>query len=280
MTYQTFWKRLAAVCGENEAKAVARMVFEDRCGLSLADVFVGKDSQLSAEQGAELEEILGRLLQNEPVQYVLGWADFCGHRFAVEPGVLIPRPETEELCEWVKVSVAGRPELRILDACCGSGCIGIALALGLPGTRVSMYDISPVACRVSQFNAAALSASVNVFRHDARQPLPAEANRFDVVVSNPPYITPEERSEMERNVLDHEPELALFVPGDQPLVYYAAIAAQAKEALKPGGMVFFEINPKFVAQMQETLSAAGFGNIEVRMDGFGRQRMMKAVCLR
>ena len=276
MTYDELWRPLAAVYDEGEARAIVRYVLDVRFGLTAADVYCGKVTQLSADRQHELGEIMRRLMQAEPVQYVLGEADFCGHTFAVEPGVLIPRPETEDLCAWAVESAAARRVAApaLLDIGTGSGCIAVTLALDIDGARVEAWDVADVPLRVASANAARLGAEVSVSRVDALRP-PRDVARWDMVVSNPPYVCLSERAAMEPNVLAYEPAEALFVPDDDPLRFYRAIADYASAALKPCGELFFEINPLLAAEMQAMLTAAGLGPAEMRRDRFGRERLLK-----
>lgn len=276
MTYDELWRPLAAVYGTGEARAIVRYVLDARFGLSPADVYCGKVTQLSADDQRALCEIMRRLMKAEPVQYVLGEAEFCGRSFAVEPGVLIPRPETEDLCAWVVESAAARrlAAPALLDIGTGSGCIAVTLALEVEGARVTAWDVSPTALSVASANARKLGAEVSVSRVDALRP-PRDVAAWDAVVSNPPYVLCSERAGMEPNVLDYEPAEALFVPDDDPLLFYRSIAAYAYDALKPGGELFFEINPLLAAEMQAMLTDAGFGPAELRHDRFGRERLLK-----
>lgn len=276
MTYDELWRPLAAVYDEGEARAIVRYVLDVRFGLTAADVYCGKVTQLSADRQHELGEIMRRLMKAEPVQYVLGEAEFCGRPFAVEPGVLIPRPETEDLCAWAVESAAARRVAApaLLDIGTGSGCIAVTLALDIDGARVEAWDVADVPLRVASANAARLGAEVSVSRVDALRP-PRDVARWDMVVSNPPYVCLSERAAMEPNVLAYEPAEALFVPDDDPLRFYRAIADYASAALKPCGELFFEINPLLAAEMQAMLTAAGLGPAEMRRDRFGRERLLK-----
>lgn len=275
MTYDELWRRLAAVYDAGEAKAIVRMVLDERFGLSATDVYCGKVTQLSSDEQAELEKIMLRLEQAEPVQYVLGWANFCNRPFSVAPGVLIPRPETEELCSWITEDVGNRQQPAILDIGTGSGCIAISLALDIKGSAVSAWDISTDALRIAKENAARLGADINIMKQDALTP-PQDADRWDVIVSNPPYICEKEKAEMERNVLDKEPAIALFVPDNDPLLFYRAIALYGTKALKPKGMLFFEINAAYAAETCNMLRQLGYVDVEARNDLFGKARMVRA----
>lgn len=272
MSYEEFWRPLTAVCEAGEAKAVTRLVMETLYGLTYADLLCGRMQTLPE---APLRNVLSRLLQNEPVQYVLGQADFCGRTFRVGPGVLIPRPETEELCRWIIGST--QRGARILDIGTGSGCIACTLAAEIAGSRLSAWDVSETALATTADNARRLGVEVNVMRMDALHPTPPAGPAWDTIVSNPPYICQQERAEMRPNVVDYEPEEALFVSDADPLLFYRAIAAYAAKALVPGGRLYFEINPLYAKPLQDMLRQAGFGKAEIREDQFGKQRFI-SVC--
>lgn len=274
MTYGELWRRLAALYDAGEAKAIVRMVLDVRFGLSPTDVYCGKVTQLSANDTEILEKMMQRLERAEPVQYVLGKADFCGRTFAVAPGVLIPRPETGELCRWIISGARGGE--RLLDIGTGSGCIAVTLQQEIAGAAVTAWDLSPEALSIARANAEAIGAEVSMVQQDALQP-PADHGLWDIIVSNPPYICNRERQHMERNVTDYEPQLALFAPDDDPLRFYRAIARYAAQALKPGGALFFEINPLYAADMPPMLSALGYTAMETRRDMYGKQRFIKAL---
>ena len=272
MSYEEFWRPLTAVCEAGEAKAVTRLVMETLYGLTYADLLCGRMQTLPE---APLRNVLSRLLQNEPVQYVLGQAAFCGRTFRVGPGVLIPRPETEELCRWIIGST--QRGARILDIGTGSGCIACTLAAEIAGSRLSAWDVSETALATTADNARRLGVEVNVMRMDALHPTPPAGPAWDTIVSNPPYICQQERAEMRPNVVDYEPEKALFVSDADPLLFYRAIAAYAAKALVPGGRLYFEINPLYAKPLQDMLRQAGFGKAEIREDQFGKQRFI-SVC--
>ena len=284
MNYQELWHQLAPVYGEGEAKAMARLVFEVRFGLTLSDICIGKDTQLSADSQAELAEILRRLLYHEPVQYVLGMADFCGRQFLVTPSVLIPRPETEELCQWVTASEmtqgGSRSEsLTILDVGTGSGCIAITLAATMPAVQVTAWDISEGTLQVAQENARRNNVHVSFQQVDVlnvSSSLLLSPSSYTCIVSNPPYICNRECATMEANVLEHEPHQALFVPDDDPLLFYRAIAKLGQQTLIHDGWLYFEINPLFAGQLAQLLSSMSYRDIEIKADQFGKQRMIRA----
>lgn len=372
MTYNQLWKRLTAIYNEREAQAIVRTVLDALFGMSLTDICLGKVTQLSADDTTRLEKIMQRLEKSEPVQYVLGAGWFAGRLFDVAPGVLIPRPETEDLVKWAcdkakekekednskeergkeekeiskkgeapqkeeqllssplkeeeeglrkgkdasqkeeqplssllkeekeglrkgedasqkeeqhlssllksnkEVSKKGEevPHPSILDIGTGSGCIAITVALALPQARVTAWDISTDALAIAAGNAHRLGASVR-FEHQDALNAPDDEERWDVIVSNPPYICDKERADMSDNVLSYEPELALFVPDSDPLLFYRAIARYASKALKPGGRLLFETNTAYAHEVAQAMANEGFTAIEVRNDCFGKPRMVK-----
>lgn len=301
MTYNQLWKRLTAIYNEREAQAIVRTVLDALFGMSLTDICLGKVTQLSADDTTRLEKIMQRLEKSEPVQYVLGAEWFAGRLFDVAPGVLIPRPETEDLVKWTcdeakekednskeergkeekEVSKKGEeaPHPSILDIGTGSGCIAITVALALPQARVTAWDISTDALAIAAGNAHRLGASVR-FEHQDALSAPDDEERWDVIVSNPPYICDRERADMSDNVLSYEPELALFVPDSDPLLFYRAIARYASKALKPGGRLLFETNTAYAHEVAQTMANEGFTAIEVRNDCFGKPRMVKGAFIR
>ena len=391
MTYEALWHRLSSLYDAGEAKAIVRLVLDVRFGMSFTDILCGKVSELSSDDQTELEKIMLRLEKGEPVQYVLGVAEFCGKQFRVSPSVLIPRPETEELCGMVGdfvgdfveggrwnvegemfeeegvIEEGGRrkeegeylipekgqiipkeeqiipeegqiileeehiipekgkiilekddrirekedrirdkedrireKEFRILDIGTGSGCIAITLALGIPGAKVTAWDISDDALHIAKQNAHTLGADVLFEKRDILNISPSTfhiphsssnvpssnispssfllppSSKYSIIVSNPPYICHKEQPAMEKNVLEHEPHLALFVPDNDPLLFYRAIANYAIEALRTGGMLFFELNPVYANDTEKMIQELGFKNTELRKDQFGKLRFLKA----
>ena len=278
-TYQEFWQSLPPLYDAGEAQAIVRTVLDVEYGMTLTDIICGKVNELSSDEERNLEEIITRLQNGEPVQYVLGEADFAGRTFHVEPGVLIPRPETAELCQWIEEDVSSLEadeRKQILDICTGSGCIAITLGLNIPNSEVTGWDISEDALRIAQGNVEMLKAgNVRIEYQDALM-LPKTAETADIIVSNPPYICEKEKADMEKNVLEHEPSLALFVPDENPLKFYRAIAEYASSALKSGGALYFEINPIYEKETREMLLKLDFKDIETKEDAFGKKRMMRA----
>lgn len=269
-------KELKQHYGTAEGYALYRLVMEECFGLTHTDILLGKDNQISEENQARLLEITGRLLKNEPVQYVLGYADFCGHRFAVRPGVLIPRPETELLVQKALElghGMEGVTEPEALDIGTGSGCIAVSMALA--GCRVTAMDISEEALGIAMQNATALNAEV-VFVHENILQPSRTAQQWHVIVSNPPYICLHEAEAMERNVLDYEPHNALFVPDTDPLIFYRAIASYAMSHLSAGGWLCLEINQAYPDEMEKLLSSFGFKDVTIQKDQYGKDRIAYA----
>lgn len=272
--------RLHAVYPEGEAKALARWVMEVCFGLTQADILMGKDKDLSADDHRKLENITARLLKREPVQYILGVADFGGRQFTVTPDVLIPRPETVEVVNELTHQLSAHPaahdnELHVLDIGTGSGCIAITIALDLPHTRLTAWDISPAALQMAAANAQKLGASILFEQKDILH-IDKEDRRWDAIISNPPYICQEEASGMDANVLDFEPHLALFVPNEDPLIFYRTIAIFAREHLNKGGLLVFEINRRFGKETSDLLQAMDFHDINIKNDMYDNPRIITA----
>lgn len=272
MKYEELWRRLTGIYETDEAKAVVRWLLDVCFGLSWADVLCDKMADLPVEQQQALQEMMLRLEQGEPVQYVAGVADFCGRQYLVAPGVLIPRPETAELCHLISTQ-KNRPS--VLDIGTGSGCIAITLALEMSATQVTAWDISDEALRIAQENARILKADVMFEKKDALN-LREEADRWDIIVSNPPYIKLQEHDGMEKNVLEYEPELALFAPEDQPIIFYQRIGEYARKSLRTDGQLFFELNPLTADAVGDYLQQLGFVEIEILQDQNGKRRFLKA----
>lgn len=273
MTYQELWRSLVPTYDPREAQAIARWVLEVGMGMTTTDIYLGKVSELSADDHRKLEEIRQRLLNLEPVQYILGTAEFCGRAFQVQPGVLIPRPETQQLIPMLAPCTT--TPFTLLDIGTGSGCIAITAALEYGQAQVSACDLSAIALEVARKNATSLGAHVNFSLQDALH-MPHDMAQWDVIVSNPPYICEQERQEMSDNVRLYEPAMALFVPDDDPLRFYRAIALYALHALRPQGRLLFEINPYYAATLQQLLTTMGYSNVVLHDDAFGRCRFATA----
>jgi len=264
-------QRLLSVYPQREARALYMLVMEVVFGLTPTQVLTGKDNELSLDKQALLHNIIDRLLKKEPVQYILGQAEFCGHIFHVEPSVLIPRPETEGLVNLI--SQQSPTPCSALDIGTGSGCIAISLAL--MGHQVTAFDVSIDALRVAKNNARRLQANVNFRQEDILHPTPTQ-QQWDVIVSNPPYICQKEAAQMDSNVLDYEPHLALFVPDTDPLLFYRAITNFALEHLKPKGRLYFEINQIYPVETASLLEKMGFCQVKVYPDCFEKSRIISA----
>lgn len=257
-----------------EAACLSRIVCCEMLGLSPVDFYLGKDMTLSPKEVQELDNILSRLCKFEPIQYVQGAAPFMGHLFKVSPGVLIPRPETEELVRMMLKEIPAGS--RILDIGTGSGCIAVSLSKALPDAQVVAWDVSERALSIARDNNAALQASVQFVLHDVFAPLRDTEECYDVIVSNPPYVLEQEKEAMERNVLDWEPASALFVPNDEPLLFYHRIAELGRDMLAPGGMLYFEINRAFGTATVAMLGELGYMNARVVKDFSGNDRFVIA----
>lgn len=275
MTYRELWRTLEPLYGNGEARAITDYVLDVCFGLSKADILCGAVDEMTAEKTAELNKIFRRLTEGEPVQYVLGRAEFSGRWFNVRPGVLIPRPETEELCAWITADSKASASPKVLDIGTGSGCIAITLQLDMPESKVTAWDISADALDVARENAQLLGANVNFVKQDALNAKPE--GEWDVIVSNPPYICEKEKKDMAVNVLEHEPHTALFVPDADPLLFYRAITRLAVQTLSKGGRLYFEINPIYADDTCRMMRAEGMTAVELRSDMYGKQRMAKGV---
>lgn len=256
--------RLQPYYTAEEVSALSRIVCCDLLGQAPTDYYLGKDIVLSSKKEQELEDILQRLSRFEPLQYIEGRTLFLGREFGVAPGVLIPRPETEELVELMLKEIPA--DARILDVGTGSGCIAISLAKELPDALVTAWDVSPEALSVARVNARKLQANVRFVECDVLACQVDEVGLYDVIVSNPPYVTEAEKADMEPNVLQWEPSLALFVPDDDPLRFYRRIAVLGRDMLADGGRLYFEINRAYGREMVEMLRTMGYVRVRVEKD--------------
>lgn len=256
--------RLQPYYTAEEVSALLRIVCCDLLGQAPTDYYLGKDIALSPKKEQELEDILQRLSRFEPLQYIEGRTLFLGRELLVAPGVLIPRPETEELVELMLKEIPA--DARILDVGTGSGCIAISLAKELPDALVTAWDVSPEALSVARANARKLQSNVRFVECDVLACQVDEVGLYDVIVSNPPYVTEAEKADMEPNVLQWEPSLALFVPDDDPLRFYRRIAVLGRDMLADGGRLYFEINRAYGREMVEMLRAMGYVGVRVEKD--------------
>lgn len=269
-------RRLEGVFDRREREAIILLIFSHVKGWGRVDLIINEGKELSEFAKREIDGLVDRLLLGEPIQYVTGNARFYGMDFKVGPGVLIPRPETEELVDWIVDDFKGRDDLRILDIGSGSGCIAIALVKTLPFSVVTSVDISDSALGYARENGKALKAKVNFVKADMYEWLPAPAT-LDIVVSNPPYIHPDEKADMEVRVKDFEPSEALFVTADDPIRPYKRIEEMARTGLKPGGYVYLELNPLFAGDVKAYYESHAWHEVEVRVDSYGKKRFLKAV---
>ncbi|MDQ2769757.1 MAG: peptide chain release factor N(5)-glutamine methyltransferase [Bacteroidota bacterium] len=263
---------------EREAAAIATLIFQHLTRLEGLPFLMAARDAAAPDVLAGLPALQARLLAHEPVQYVLGTAHFAGMALEVTPDTLIPRPETEELVQLIEREQASRPGRRVLDVGTGSGCLALALARALPGAEVLAVDISAEALAVARRNAAVWAPAVQFQQVDILAAMPAglAAGTLDVLVSNPPYVRASERALMRANVLAWEPATALFVPDDDPLLFYRRLAEIGAQLLAPSGVAYLEINEALGTETAELFTAQGFVDAEVINDMFGRPRMVRA----
>ena len=264
---------LAGVAEPAEVQAMIRVICEDVFNYDPVDVALRQESELPEFAPRRLDDIIARLQRHEPLQYIVGHARFHGHRFKVTPATLIPRPETEQLVDLI-IDENPRSDLRVLDMGTGSGCIAISLARALKFAQVDALDVSRDALAVARDNAAELKVKVRFFESDMLAEQPAAT--YDIIVSNPPYICWSEREAMERNVKDYEPGQALFVPYNDPLLFYKAIARYAARSLDRGGRLYLEINQRFGNEVKRLLQDNGFDEVRIMEDSYGKVRFAAA----
>ena len=280
MNYQESFKlmhdRLDAVYGKGEVDAMTRLVMDEILHCTPVDLVLRADHEVPDFFPAKLEQIIARLERQEPIQHILEVAQFHGHRFKVTPDTLVPRPETEQLVDLIVDEYGDREDLRILDVGTGTGCIAISLARSLRFAQVSAMDVSAAALAVAQENAQAMKTRIKFVRADILSMPLLPASSLDIVVSNPPYVCLSEQAQMERNVLDYEPYIALFVPDDDPLLFYRAIACHAANALVPGGKIYLEVNRRFADEVADLLKHHGFIDTRVIRDTFNNARFVTA----
>ena len=265
---------LANVYSDGEIKTLTRIIATELLGVPQMAFYLKDDITLTAGQQTLLGNAIERLKKQEPIQYILGYSDFCGLRFKVTPATLIPRPETGELVEWIAAEAAGNES--ILDIGTGSGCIAVSLAHMLPQSKVTAWDISADALAVATENSKANGCAVEFEEVDILAYKPT-GELFDIIVSNPPYIKENEKEAMHSNVLDWEPHTALFMPDSDPLLFYRTIAKKGLSLLKPGGRLYFEINRAHGTETMKMLADLGYTGIELRKDFADNDRMIRAV---
>ena len=269
---------LAAAYPEGEVRAFVRILFEEWMHYSTVDIYMRADSEVPPFVVEKMHHAVQRLLRHEPIQHIVGVAHFHGHRFAVSKHTLIPRPETEQLVDMIVDRNQDVPDLCVLDIGTGSGCIACSLARALRFAEVHAFDISQPALDLAAENARNLGVKVAFHHVDILNAVP-QPQQFHIIVSNPPYICMHEQQLMEDNVLRYEPHSALFVPDNDPLLFYRAIARYASVALKPGGKLYFEINAAYGNDTAKLLSEFHFADIEVARDFYGRDRFVSALWL-
>jgi len=275
VTRKLILEQLSPIYPPQEIESMSMLIFEKVLGLSRIQIRLNQNETISAANLAQIKEIIRRLIQFEPIQYVLGETEFYGCNFKVDPSVLIPRQETEELVDWI-IQDYKHLSPTILDIGTGSGCIPISLVKNLPGATAEGWDISPEALLLAKENGLKNRVEVSFQCVDILNLVDsALSERYDIVVSNPPYITKSEKALMHQNVIDFEPHLALFVPDADPLVFYRKIADFAIMQLKPGGHLYLEINEKFGNETAELLALKGFITVNFRKDIHGRDRMIR-----
>lgn len=261
---------------ETEIKSFSYLIIEHLTGFTRTEIIVNKNTFFSDEQRNEIESFIEKLKNYVPIQYILGETEFYGLTFKVNESVLIPRPETEELVDWICSENNSTGTLNILDIGTGSGCIAISLKHQLKDAQVTAFDISEKALETARLNATTNQLAVNFERVDILNPLLIE-KKWDIIVSNPPYVLENEKPTMNANVLDYEPHLALFVPDNDPLLFYRQIATFASKHLSTNGKLYFEINRAYGQQTIQLLTEQGFSNLALRKDISGNDRMVRAI---
>lgn len=265
-----------------EARRIADILLKDLLGFGATDMILHGERELSSQEELQLRQATARIAAWEPIQYVTGQAEFCGLRLEVNPSVLIPRGETEELVEWIVIdlnSASNNTPQTILDIGTGSGAIAIALTQRIANAQLVAVDASPDALSTARGNAVANKAEVRFAMADILQPRwydYLQPPLYDVVVSNPPYIPLEQRPQMRHNVTDYEPSMALFVPDDDPLLFYRAIASAGRDLLHDNGTLYFEIHEAFADPIEQLLNDMHYIDIELRHDLNRKPRMIKA----
>lgn len=269
-------KELDGLYSKQESESLIFLIFEHLKGYSRTQFLMAQDEVLNQEEQQKVAQIVGRLKKHEPIQYILGTTEFFGLPFLTVPGVLIPRPETEELVQWI-IQENALVSPKILDVGTGTGCIAVSLRKSIPEAEVTAFDVSPVCLETAKLNAKLNACEVSVLEYDvltgsSKISLP----KFDIIVSNPPYVRESEKIAMEKNVLDYEPELALFVADSDPLLFYRKIADFALTNLSKGGKLYFEINEAFGSDCAALLEAKGFSDVRIKRDINGKNRFVGA----
>ena len=273
-TLEKLRKGLYPLYGKGESEAIIRLIFHYLKNWSLTDILIHQQDVLSPFLKSEIQSILERLLQYEPIQYITGEARFHGMDFKIKPGVLIPRPETDELVDLIIDDNKNREDLKILDLCTGSGVIAIALARNLPFSKVTALDFSSIAIENAKENSIKFKTNINFIHDDIFLWNPED--KFDIIVSNPPYAMDSEALAMQKNVLDYEPHEAIFVRDENPLEFYIRIVDIALESLVDNGELYLEINPLCASDLQYLIKKKGFSDIRIILDSSGKKRFLYA----
>jgi release factor glutamine methyltransferase len=272
---KTFYNNLKEIYPETEIKAISEMVFEHFLKFSKSDLILKSDQILEDEIISKIDQVVTRLQKHEPIQYILGYAHFYNCLFNVNKNVLIPRQETEELVDWIISECKNIPNLKILDIGTGSGCIAISLAVNITDSEVHAIDFSWEALEVARKNAIENSTAIFFHEEDILKPSKTlKTQHYDIIVSNPPYVMNSEKEKMQKNVLDFEPEIALFVEDNNPLLFYKAIINYSKSNLKSGGILYFEINETLGEDVTQLFQNSGFERITLKKDINGKNRMI------
>ncbi|MCB0479078.1 MAG: peptide chain release factor N(5)-glutamine methyltransferase [Crocinitomicaceae bacterium] len=272
--YPYFQNKLNELYSDSEIRHLTNLALEKVTGLNRTELLLAKDQTVSESDLLKLRSIVKELLQKKPIEYILGETEFSGMLFKVSPAVLIPRPETEELIRLIEKEV--RDPQTILDIGTGSGCIPIALKSHFTKAEVYGMDVSDKALNIARENAENLKVDVQFIQEDILQPQGAYKS-FDLIVSNPPYVLESDKREMEANVLDFEPHLALFVPDEDPLLFYREILKFSEKNLKKGGSLYFEIHEKYANPIKQLFLDAGYVSVEIHQDFYGKDRIVKGI---
>jgi len=276
--YKYYRDLLTDIYGMDEASSLMAILFDHFVSLKRHEILSGSARRISESELLKIHFACKELLKQRPIQYIIGTAWFYGEPFKVTEAVLIPRPETEELCDWIikdsNATNQATSTLNILDIGTGSGCIAVTLKKNIENTSVTALDVSVEALQVARENAAKLNADITFLQADILKNDQWPVGLFDIIVSNPPYVREAEKELMKPNVLDHEPHLALFVENENPLIFYDAIARFALQTLSENGKLYFEINESLQNEMKLLLEHHGFSELEFKKDMNNKFRMM------
>ena len=274
-SFQHFQHLIQNTYQADEARSIAQLVFKDVLGYDTIKLILNENDLLPAPLFEQLDQIAYLLNQHQPVQYILGHEEFMGMKFNVNPNVLIPRPETEELVLWIIEDHKSSKNLNIVDIGTGSGCIAISVKKNIPQANIDAIDVSKDALSIASKNAINNKVEVNFINADIL--VDNLSKEYDIIVSNPPYVLDKEKSLMQKNVLDYEPHLALFVEDHNPLLFYDRIENLALKNLRKGGIIYFEINEAYANETMDLFDKSDWVNIELRKDIRGKDRMIKAI---